>query len=53
MLTSAEKATREGVSSVDNKCATRSATERRAEEKEFQSGGVGRYGCHCVRAGEG
>ena len=30
---------------------TRSAIERRAGEKEFQSGGGGRYGCHCIRAG--
>ena len=46
-------ATTESASNVDNKSATRSASERRAGEKEIQSGSGGRYGCHCVRAGVG
>ena len=43
----------ESTSNVNNKSTTRSATERRAGEKEIQSGGGGRYGCHCIRAGKG
>ena len=38
---------------VDNKSATRSATERRAGEKGIQSVGGGTYGCLYVRAGTG
>ena len=36
----------QSASNVNNKSVTRSATERRAGEKDIQSGGGGRYGCH-------
>ena len=50
---SAEEREEKVAHSVDNRRATRSATERRAGEKGFESGGGERYGCLCARAGAG
>ena len=51
---SAEEREEKVAHSVDNRSlAMRSATERRAGEKGFESGGGERYGCLCARAGAG